>query len=710
MLRQATLGKANRRNGEMAAKAILAAMMSLSLGVYAGSSWVTWHVAPDGDDANDGLSWATAMKSPELVPAKMIAADAGQTYVQRHELVISNGCYRLSKAVRLNEDDGYKLGEIRIRSFTGNPSDVTLDGQGQYQGVCIKGGWNSSVSGLTVTNCVSTSSEGGGIYLRSGTGGRVSNCIVSDCHVAVNGTAYNGGGIYGYSGTISGCTVEGCSITNVPSAAGKTCNGGGIYGYRCMVTNCIVRNCAIKMNAGECYPMGAGVWVGETSGSKYDPDHPPLGVFETEISCCAIETPRVDAGRGTGLTVTCKIPDGADGTKYQATVKDCFVHDCTNHLDAAVYLIQHVDAINVTSSNNYDAASSARTDNSTGLHLGPRCHATGCLVASNVGNTGSNDAGSPAVYMEGDSSLSDSAVIGNESPAKVAVVFKSGATSKMTVSNCVFSANRQTAAYQGGLLFANELGEGGEAEIVDSYFVGNDTSSCSWGGWVFAKTGTAGRQWAVRFRNCMCTGNKFGKIGAASAYTYSGALHNSNIELSFENCTVAGNTLAGGYVIHGYSEGAGWSHVASSNVHIRACVVVNNTGGNTSSIGQLIYEGTTNLNYSVSPQNTSWTSNPGQVGNRFYDSAKPLFADSANGDYRLASGSQVIDIAPRQPWMGDGRRNGPQDLGSGCTVMKSGKHGVTIVRENASRRFSGNLVDAGCCEYFFAPGFSLIFR
>jgi hypothetical protein len=42
--------------------------------------------------------------------------------------------------------------------------------------------------------------------------------------------------------------------------------------------------------------------------------------------------------------------------------------------------------------------------------------------------------------------------------------------------------------------------------------------------------------------------------------------------------------------------------------------------------------------------------------------------------------------------------------------MKSGKHGVTIVRENASRRFSGNLVDAGCCEYFFAPGFSLIFR
>ena len=307
-------------------------------------------------------------------------------------------------------------------------------------------------------------------------------------------------------------------------------------------------------------------------------------------------------------------------------------------------------------------------------------------------------------------SLIDSAVIGNESPAKVAIWFKTGTTSKMTVSNCVFSANRQTAAHYGGLLWVPELGEGGEVEIVDSYFTDNDTSSCTWGGWVRVSTSTAGRQWAVRFRNCQCTGNKFGKIGAASAHTYSGAQHNSNIELSFENCTVAGNTLAGGYVIHGYSEGAGWSHVASSNVHIRACVVVNNTGGNTSPIGQLIYQDTTNLNYSVSPQNTSWTSNPGQVGNRFYDSSKPLFVDAANGDYRLAPGSQAIDIAPRQPWMGDGRRNGPQDLGSGCTVLKSGKYGVTIVRENASRRFSGSLADAGCCEYFFVPGLSLIVR
>ena len=104
------------------------------------------------------------------------------------------------------------------------------------------------------------------------------------------------------------------------------------------------------------------------------------------------------------------------------------------------------------------------------------------------------------------------------------------------------------------------------------------------------------------------------------------------------------------------------------------------------------------------------TLNPGMVGNRFYDSTRPLFVDAANGDYRLASGSQAIDIAPRQPWMGNGTRNGPQDLGSGYKVQKSGKYGVTIMRENSSRRFGGSLADAGCCEYFFVPGFSLIVR
>ena len=698
----------------MAAKAVLAAVMSLSLGAYAGSSWVTWYVAPDGDDANDGLSWATAMKSPELVPAKMIAADAGQT-VQRHELIISNGYYRLSKSVRLNQDDGYQMGAIRIRSFTGNPADVTLDGQGQCQGVCLRGGWDGVISGLTVTNCVSTSMEGGGILMRSGTKGIVSNCIVRDCHVAVGDTLYNGGGIYGHSGTISGCVVEDCSITNIPAASAKGSCGGGIFGYRCMVTNCIVRNCSIRMNAGDAYPTGAGVWVGESSGSAYNDAYPPLGVFETEISGCIIEMPKIDAGRGTGLTVTCKIPDGADGTKYQATVKDCFVHDCTNHLDASVFLQQHVDAINVTSSNNYDACSAARSDNSTGLRIGPRCYATGCLIASNVGNTGDNNYGVPAVYMDGGAegcSLVDSAVIGNESPAKVAIWFKSGTTSKMTVSNCVFSANRKTVANYGGLLWADELGEGCEVEIVDSYFTDNNMTNSNWGGWVRASTGTAGRQWAVRFRNCQCTGNKFGKTGAASAHTSGDANFNSNIELSFENCTIADNTYYTGYLVHGYSEGSGWSHGASSNVHIKACVFANNTytGGWGQPIGGLIYQGTTNLNYSVFPQVTSWTLNPGMVGNRFYDSTKPLFVDAANGDYRLASRSQAINIAPHQPWMGNGTRNGPLDLGSGYKVQKSGKYGVTIVRENASRRFSGSLADAGCSEYFLVPGFSLFVR
>ena len=87
-------------------------------------------------------------------------------------------------------------------------------------------------------------------------------------------------------------------------------------------------------------------------------------------------------------------------------------------------------------------------------------------------------------------------------------------------------------------------------------------------------------------------------------------------------------------------------------------------------------------------------------------------AVAATAGMRLATRQMFLDgdIAPRQPWMGEGKRNGPQDLGSGYKVQKSGKYGVTIVRENASRRFSGSFADAGCSEYFIAPGFSIIFR
>lgn len=684
-------------------------LASALAGIVCPAFAVTYYVSPTGDDGNDGLSWATAMKSPELVPAKMIAASADKPSVSGHTLVISNGHYRLSSAIRLADADGYTTGEIHIRSVTGNPADVVLDGQGSCQGIYIYGGWNSTIEGVTVTNCAATDVHGGGILLRS-TRGSVTDCIVRDCHLTVGSTARYGGGIYAYLSTVSGCTVENCSIVNAASATGKNSSGGGIFGYRCMVTNCVVRNCAIRMNSGACSPTGGGIWIGDEGGT-YSATYPKQGVFDTEVSGCVIEMPYASGGKGAGMFVMCGLPDEGDGVTRQAYVEDCLVHDCTNHFGAAIYLDKHVDISNTTSSNNWDVATTATSDNSTGLHLGPRCHATGCLIAFNTGNSGGTvDEGSPAVLMNGDdASLVDSAVIGNESMAKAGVAFKASAVSKMLVSNCVFRANRLTSASRGGLIHAANLAEGTDIEIVDCQFTDNDMSSCKWGGWVRAMDNTAGRHWALRFRNCLCADNSFGSIGAASAYTFGGAQTDSKLELSFENCTIANNTLASGcYMIHGYEEKT-WDYASPSNIFVRACVVVNNDGG----AGQIYtrtYTSTTNVNYSVFTQRGTDLCDPRQVGNKFYDSAKPLFVDAVNHDYRLARGSQATDMAPLLPWMGDGGRNVPLDLGSGLTVAKTGKFGVSILRSDAVPRVMGKAIDAGCFEFDPADGTVVVFR
>ena len=694
-------------------KAMLMAMLAVAGVVRMVGAATTWYVAPWGDDENDGLSWATAMKSPELVPAKMIAAsaEAGAEYVSQHTLIISNGYYRLTKEIRLSDNDGtYKVGEIHIRSLTGNPEDVVLDGQGQCRGIQVYGGWSSSAEGLTVTNCVALNSSGAGIFLRST--GRVVDCIVRDCHITMDGGASsaNGAGIAAFWSRIMGCTIENCSITNATGVAGKNAYGAGIFDYYGMVSNCVIRNCAIRMNAGDCFPVGAGIYVGCDDNTKYESSRPRMGVFDTVVSGCVIDMPHTGGGLGAGIYARSGLADGADGTKYQAYLEDCLVHDCTNHYGGAIYCYRNIDVLNVTSSNNYDAClSDTKNNNATGLHLGSRCNARNCLITCNIGNTGDTwQGGSPAIYMAGNSTLVDSAVVGNVGKTKIGIIFKDDDTSKFLVSNCVFRANRQTNAIHGGLFWISNISAESLVDFVDCYFTDNDTSVCTWGGWVWLVNSNAGRHWTVRFRNCLCTDNSFGK-NAASVYAHTGARYDSNIELLFENCTIANNTIGeSSWMIHGYEEGA-WGHAAPSNIYVRSSIVVNNTGGYGQIYGRT-YSTTTNVNYSIFGKQTTWEIDPRTEGNSFPDSSKPLFLDAANRDYRLAEHSQAINRAPVETWMGTGKRNGPQDLGSGYTIASSGKYGVTIQRNNASRRLSGASADAGCCEYYFIPGFQLNFR
>ena len=660
------------------------------------ASAADYYVAPWGDDSHDGLSWETAMKSPEVVVVDRWNNTAG------HTLTISNGTYKLTKRMSCKVNGS---GVFKIKSLTGKPEDVVLDGQGQCGGIYLYGAYNSVVEGLTVTNCVVTDLDGAGIFFRD-TGGQIRNCIVSDCHVKVKDKGSSGGGIYALTSVLSGCRVENCSIENTDGAVGKTANGGGIYAYRTKITNSVVYACSIRMNSGTCYPSGGGIYAVD-NGEAYSSDDRLPGVYDTEIKACEITLPYVSGGSGAGLYISCSAPDGVDGRCYQAVVNNCLISSCTNWYYGPLTAAQHTDIVNTTVTNCYDKASIASENHGTGIWLsGARNNVRGSLVAENVGTVGSDyGGGTPAVRMGSDCVLVDSAIVGNRGTSRIALQLASGAL----VSNCLFRANVQTAAVRGGLIYTADHDEGSKAEIVDCYFVENDCAQCTWGGWIWFNNKQT-QAYEVRFRNCLCADNKLGK-GGALVYSNGSAKTASQLNAIFENCTIVNNEMSStSYsMLHGYYENNDLTWVSAYRIFLHGCIVVGNTGGQ-GQVQPRIFATTNNVNYTVMTPNAGQAFHPDSVGNKAYDPALPLFVDADAKDYRMAMRSQACDMVPASAWMGTGRKKGPQDLGSGCEMAAVGDYGVTISRLDASCRLSGELADAGCTEYQKKLGLMLLFR
>lgn len=182
--------------------------------------------AAAGDDANDGLSWATARAS---IQSAINDAVRGET------IYVKAGTYDpivVGAAMRL-----------RIESVDGKEATV-IDGDGERQ--CANLGGNGSLSssliGFTLTN--GYSSYGGGAF-----GG-----TLIDCNIMNNYAMYLGGGLY-YS------TAVRCQISD--NKAGGTnlwvnVNGGGAYGGS-------LRNCLLFGNTVESsnYCEGGGTYYSE---------------------------------------------------------------------------------------------------------------------------------------------------------------------------------------------------------------------------------------------------------------------------------------------------------------------------------------------------------------------------------------------------------------------------------------------------------------
>ena len=81
--------------------------------------------------------------------------------------------------------------------------------------------------------------------------------------------------------------------------------------------------------------------------------------------------------------------------------------------------------------------------------------------------------------------------------------------------------------------------------------------------------------------------------------------------------------------------------------------------------------------------------------------------DLANGNFRPAAGSQLLDVVPRTEWMGTGKRDSKLDLGTGYELRSTGERGIRVVWTDAQPRIFRGAADIGCCELWYPPGMNI---
>ncbi len=244
-------------------------LLFLGLAALAPAISATYLVSPTGDDANDGLSWATAFKS---IPAALVVAQSNDT------VVVTNGVYSasaadqccavLNKAVTLRSVNGPDY--TMITNAFGTSCATTMvyvaAAKAVFSGFSVVGARRIAIDLLDygeVTNCVvrdaDTDTNFGGVFSRGlvsirGNGGAVRDCrfinnqLKSSVPVQV-GVVYflpNGVDCVGW--------MTGCVITN-------NFIGGGGSGYENAMVKASpeggkivsgkLRNCLIADNV--CY-------------------------------------------------------------------------------------------------------------------------------------------------------------------------------------------------------------------------------------------------------------------------------------------------------------------------------------------------------------------------------------------------------------------------------------------------------------------------
>jgi predicted outer membrane repeat protein len=483
---------------------IVAAAVAMSVHPIQGMA-ATVHVAPGGNDSNDGSSWATAKRT---VQAGLQAATAGDqvrvsagTYVEHIRLkagVELYGGFVGRETLLIERDwmahptilDGNQTGTVVI-SPSGATTSTRIDGftiqngknvvSGTFQG----GGVYCSSSSPTVANCTirNNSSEfGGGMSNTMG-----SAPVLSSCTFVANYATITGGGMHNEASNpvLTGCSFTantasgmGGGMTNVYSATSLTdCTfssnssdmGGGMYNHSCspMLVRCTFsQNSADEAGGMSNYVLASPIltnctFIGnQTSGAggamhNYADSSPTL-------THCTIAN---NSGGGAGGIINrdncsptltyCTIRDNTSGWTgggiANYSLSNPTLTNCTISGNAAVYGggVCNMDGSSPTMTHcilSKNSASDSGGGMLTDLHCQPII--TACAFNS---NTATNQGG--GVHNQSSSTLADCLFSRNSSPLGGAISTSSvdGVLGVLSLVNCTLAGN--SADTNGGGLY-----------------------------------------------------------------------------------------------------------------------------------------------------------------------------------------------------------------------------------------------------------------
>ncbi len=218
----------------MASMSVLSVLLLSAQTTHAG---VRYHVATNGVDTANGLSWATALVT---ISNAMTRVGEGDT------VMLSNGTFaitaqiNLTNAVTFTSTNGWAYTTVDAGNIAGRRVFYMTNEGAVIDGLTIMRG-NGDGSSVNPKN------NGGGVWMAAG---RVQNCLLTN-----NIGFTHGGNVYMTGGTVSNCTLT--------KGSASYDQGGGVY---ISGSGAVVQNCTIRNNSS--VREGGGIGIGAGGGNR----------------------------------------------------------------------------------------------------------------------------------------------------------------------------------------------------------------------------------------------------------------------------------------------------------------------------------------------------------------------------------------------------------------------------------------------------------